>query len=183
MQIASRLLSLRPSDRFARNAQSCGLQAVGLPEIRTENAKVLNLSQAWRSRIGGCWKWSEALPDLLQLWRDRGVGLIATHSTLHWSGSALVGLSPSPPRDGRAPAWCSCPPDTRCVPWQLVEGGANAGYKLRVGQPCWEDYREQACSHMTGELNGTVLVMEEDDIEGASTCLWEGLCQVCLDVL
>ena len=47
--------------------------------------------QAWRERIGSAWQWSSALPDLLQLWRERGTGLISQHSVLDWAGDGLIG--------------------------------------------------------------------------------------------
>ncbi|CAL8470286.1 g9828 [Coccomyxa elongata] len=47
-----------------------------------------NQRQVWRDRIGGSWKWSEALPDLLKYWSEHGYGLVAKHSALQWSGSS-----------------------------------------------------------------------------------------------
>ena len=51
----------------------------------------LSLQQrsAYRSSIGGKWKWSEALPELQYYYETYGFGVTSMHTTLQWSDGAI----------------------------------------------------------------------------------------------
>ena len=49
---------------------------------------------AYRAKIGGKWKWSEALPELQYYYEAHGFGITAVNSTLKWAGGFLEAYNP-----------------------------------------------------------------------------------------
>lgn len=49
---------------------------------------------AYRGRIGGKWKWSEALPELQYYYEAHGFGITAVNSTLKWAGGHIEPYEP-----------------------------------------------------------------------------------------
>jgi predicted AAA+ superfamily ATPase len=114
---------------------------------------------ALRARIGGKWKWSDALPELVFYYQAHGFGVTSENSTLQWQSSALVAFEQEPVHAGPA----SIDEVTASVP---------------QGQEVAGQLQQNTERHAAGQTAQHV-VFGSEDVKTACHLLWDVVLHTC----